>query len=125
MNSPVSSAMTETRGQPPHAGQAGPVHSERSGSVTAAAADSRIGPAATPTQKALRGSSAERIVLAVPVAPRDTLEALHDDADEVVCLSAPANFRAVGLHYANFEQTSDAEVVRCLKAARAWLPPPQ
>jgi putative phosphoribosyl transferase len=75
--------------------------------------------------KALRRSSAERIVLAVPVAPRDRLEALHDDADEVVCLSAPANFRAVGLHYANFEQTSDAEVVRCLKAAREWLPQPQ
>ncbi|WP_309085342.1 phosphoribosyltransferase [Chelativorans sp.] len=71
--------------------------------------------------KALRRSNAARIVLAVPVAPRDTLDALHDDADEVVCLATPPNFRAVGLHYENFSQTSDAEVIACLKAAREWL----
>lgn len=75
--------------------------------------------------KALRKANAARIVLAVPVAPRDTLDSLHDDADEVVCLSTPTDFRAVGLHYANFDQTSDAEVMQCLSAARAWLPAPE
>src|SRR5690606_26667784 len=72
--------------------------------------------------KALRRSSAARIVLAVPVAPRDTLDALHDDADEVVCLSTPVDFHAVGLHYQDFEQTTDAEVIRYLGEARDWLP---
>lgn len=73
--------------------------------------------------KAIRKANAARIVLAVPVAPRDTLESLHDEADEVVCLSVPDHFRAVGFHYDNFEQTSDAEVVACLNAAREWLSP--
>ncbi|WP_159588999.1 phosphoribosyltransferase [Chelativorans xinjiangense] len=75
--------------------------------------------------KALRRAKVKRAVLAVPVAPRDTLDSLKADADEVVCLAAPLNFRAVGLHYRNFSQTSDAEVVRLLNAAREWLPEPQ
>ncbi|MCT7377005.1 phosphoribosyltransferase [Chelativorans salis] len=75
--------------------------------------------------KALRRAKVKRTVLAVPVAPRDTLDSLKADADEVVCLAAPLNFRAVGLHYRNFDQTSDAEVVQLLNAAREWLPDPQ
>lgn len=70
--------------------------------------------------KALRRAGPERVVLAVPVAPREALDSLKPDADEVVCLAAPANFRAVGLHYQDFDQTSDAEVVRLLDAARAF-----
>lgn len=70
--------------------------------------------------KALRRAGPKRVVLAVPVAPRDALESLKQDADEVVCLAAPLNFRAVGLHYRNFDQTSDAEVVRLLDAAHAF-----
>ncbi|WEX09528.1 phosphoribosyltransferase [Chelativorans sp. AA-79] len=72
--------------------------------------------------KALRRSSATRVVLAIPVAPRDALDSLHDDADEVICLAAPAEFHAVGLHYENFDQTSDEEVIRCLQEAREWQP---
>lgn len=75
--------------------------------------------------KALRRTSPSRIILAVPVAPRETLESLQPDADEVICLSAPFGFRAVGLHYGDFSQTSDAEVVRLLNAAREWLPAPK
>ncbi|MFC6488823.1 phosphoribosyltransferase [Nitratireductor sp. GCM10026969] len=75
--------------------------------------------------QAVRQAKAKRLVLAVPVAPRDTLDSMKPDADEVVCLSAPLNFRAVGLHYANFDQTSDAEVVQLLDAAREWSPAPQ
>ncbi|MEJ0094105.1 MAG: phosphoribosyltransferase [Methylocella sp.] len=66
--------------------------------------------------KALRRAGAKRIVLAVPVAPRDTLDALRLEADEIVCLSTPEPFSAVGLHYADFKQTSDEEVIQLLKA---------
>lgn len=70
--------------------------------------------------KALHGTEAARIVLAVPVAPRDALDSLHDEVDELVCLKVPWDFRAVGLHYASFDQTSDSEVIDCLNAAREW-----
>jgi predicted phosphoribosyltransferase/pimeloyl-ACP methyl ester carboxylesterase len=57
----------------------------------------------------------KRLVLAVPVAPRETIDELAADADDIVCLSAPEQFRAVGLHYRDFTQTSDSEVVRLLR----------
>jgi putative phosphoribosyl transferase len=67
--------------------------------------------------KALRRSGAGRIVVAVPVAPQDTIEELRQEADDVVCLSTPEGFRAVGLHYVDFEQTTDEEVVQLLNDA--------
>jgi putative phosphoribosyl transferase len=67
--------------------------------------------------KALRRSGAERVVVAVPVAPQSAVEALREEADEVVCLSTPEPFRAVSLHYVDFEQTTDEEVIQLLKAA--------
>lgn len=69
--------------------------------------------------KAIRDSSAERVVVAVPIAPPDTLAKLTREADEVVCLFSPTDFRAVGAHYTDFEQTSDAEVIELLAAQRA------
>jgi putative phosphoribosyl transferase len=72
--------------------------------------------------KALGRTGAGRVVLALPVAPRDTLEELRGEADEVVCLSAPDPFWAVGQHYADFSQTSDGEVIRLLDEARAYAP---
>lgn len=69
--------------------------------------------------KALRRSRAARIILAVPVAPQSTMGALREEADEVVCLSMPEPFHAVGLHYVDFGQTSDEEVIQLLKAAAA------
>lgn len=69
--------------------------------------------------KAVRRSGADRVVLAVPVAPRDAVEALREEADDVICLSMPEPFHAVGLHYVDFEQTSDEEVIHLLKAAAA------
>jgi putative phosphoribosyl transferase len=68
---------------------------------------------------ALHRSGASRIVLAVPVAPADSIAALRNDCDEIVCLAQPAPFYAVGAHYANFDQTTDDEVVRLLENARA------
>ena len=55
-----------------------------------------------------RGPS--RVVLAVPVAPPDTLDSLQADVDAVVCLLAPKHFNAVGEYYRDFHQVSDAEV---------------
>lgn len=69
------------------------------------------------------GRGAERVVLAVPVAPTASIaELTHEDlgyapAAEVVCVSAPQRFDAVGAHYRDFAETSDAEVVRLLNEA--------
>ncbi len=69
--------------------------------------------------RALSARRAEKLVLAVPVAPADTLEALASEADEIVCLAAPEPFFAVGEHYEDFAQTTDEEVVRLLERASA------
>ncbi|MDQ7794610.1 MAG: phosphoribosyltransferase [bacterium] len=62
----------------------------------------------------LRARHPARLVLAVPVAPRDTLQRLAAEADEVFCLATPEPFHAVGQFYQSFGQTSDEEVVRLL-----------
>jgi len=51
-----------------------------------------------------------RTVLAVPVAPPDTIADLATHVDDVICLSSPPHFRAVGEFYRDFHQVSDAEV---------------
>lgn len=70
---------------------------------------------------ALRGlrTRAQRRVLAVPVAPAETLAALALEADEIVCLSTPEDFGSVGSFYRDFSQTADEEVLRLLRAAQA------
>jgi predicted phosphoribosyltransferase len=65
---------------------------------------------------ALRAKSPSRIIVAVPVAPPDTLRKVEALADETVCLSAPAHFAAVGQFYQEFNQVSDAEVIAILRA---------
>lgn len=67
--------------------------------------------------KTLRRRGAARIVLAVPVAPHDTLMALQREVDRIVCLAEPQPFRAIGLHYRDFEQLSDEQVLAALAAA--------
>lgn len=64
-----------------------------------------------------RARGAARVVLAVPVAPRDCAARLGADADEFVCLHAPYDFYAVGQFYADFSQVDDDEVVACLEEA--------
>jgi erythromycin esterase-like protein/predicted phosphoribosyltransferase len=58
----------------------------------------------------LRHQNAERIVVAVPVAPRDTVKRLRGEADEVVTVFEPEPFIAVSRWYEEFPQTTDAEV---------------
>jgi putative phosphoribosyl transferase len=66
----------------------------------------------------LRKSRPGRVVLAVPVAPADTIQELRALTDEIVCLATPQPFYAVGQHYDDFSQTTDAEVVAILKDSR-------
>ena len=68
--------------------------------------------------RAARAERATRIVVAVAVAPPETLARLRKDADEVVCLHAPPDFRAVGQFFEDFSEVSDDDVVRLLTAAR-------
>ena len=67
--------------------------------------------------QALRRRGPASVVLAVPVASREAVAALSTDVDDLVCLAQPALFRAVGEHYADFEQVSDDEVVRLMRTA--------
>jgi predicted phosphoribosyltransferase len=62
----------------------------------------------------LKSKEPKRLVLAVPVAPRETIDFLKDEADEIVCLASPAFFYAVGQFYSDFRQVSDEEVVELL-----------
>jgi predicted phosphoribosyltransferase len=65
----------------------------------------------------LRGGSAARSVLAVPVGPPGTVVRLSDLYDEVVVLETPEPFYAVGEFYRDFRQVTDEEVIRVLSAA--------
>ena len=67
--------------------------------------------------KALRQRGAAKIVVAVPVGPLDTCKEFEEEADEVVCASAPEFFQAVGQYYEDFSQTSDEEVRQLLASA--------
>ncbi|KOU81037.1 phosphoribosyl transferase [Streptomyces sp. XY593] len=71
----------------------------------------------------VRAQGAARVVLAVPVAPPDAVARLRGAADEVVCLSSPPAFRAVGEWYRDFSQTADEEVVSLLAGAAAGPAP--
>lgn len=67
--------------------------------------------------KGLRQAGAGHVTLAIPVAPRSVIEELKKEVDEIVCLSAPEDLRAVSLHYEDFDQTSDEEVTELLARA--------
>jgi putative phosphoribosyl transferase len=62
----------------------------------------------------MRGRGAARVVLAVPVGPPDTVVALRDVADDVVCVHVTERFFGLSEWYEDFEQVSDAEVARLL-----------
>jgi len=64
---------------------------------------------------AVRKAGAERIVIAVPLAPHDTVQRLERSADEVVCLTTPSPFFAVGQGYRDFPQVQDDEVAEMLQ----------
>lgn len=67
--------------------------------------------------RALRLCRPRRLVLAIPVAPADTLEALRGEADEIECLETHVWFGAIGNFYSDFRQVSDEQVIAALDAA--------
>jgi putative phosphoribosyl transferase len=69
---------------------------------------------------ATRRAGPKRLVLAVPVAPPDTLERLRPQVDEVVCLMVPACLGAIGSFYRDFRQLDDDEVIELLRQAAQW-----
>ncbi|MBW3604492.1 MAG: hypothetical protein KY460_06175 [Actinobacteria bacterium] len=71
--------------------------------------------------RAARRRTAERVIVAAPVGAPRSIEQVGEEADEVVCLSAPRMFFAVGAYYRDFGQTSDDEVVELLREASARL----
>lgn len=72
------------------------------------------GASATAAVRAARALGAARVVLGVPVGAPDTIKALAEIADEVVCPMTPADFVAVSHWYATFWQVSDEEVQETL-----------
>jgi putative phosphoribosyl transferase len=74
--------------------------------------------------KALRRRRPAALVLAVPVAPRDTLDRLRAEVDQAVCLDTPDPFFAVGAHYLRFHQVEDDEVIEALDSASLREPAP-
>lgn len=69
--------------------------------------------------RAVRRAEPTRLVLAIPVAPASTIAALRPEVDEIVCPLTPEDFGALSLHYVNFDQVSDAEVIRAIEESPA------
>ncbi len=65
--------------------------------------------------RSIKRHSPRRLVLAVPVAPQDSLERLKLEVDDLVCLLVSEDFIAVGQFYRDFSQTTDEEVIKLLK----------
>lgn len=62
----------------------------------------------------IRKFEPEKIVVATPVAPPDTILKIRKKADEVICLYIPENFSAVGQFYEDFSEVTDEDVIRYL-----------
>lgn len=67
--------------------------------------------------QAVRTYQPARVVVAAPVGARETCERLRALADDLVCAEVPPFFRAVGLWYERFDQTTDEEVIELLQRA--------
>jgi len=64
--------------------------------------------------RAVRRLDPERLILAIPVAPPDTVRKLQREADQVICLEQPSWFGAISMFYQEFAQTADEEVIALL-----------
>lgn len=64
--------------------------------------------------QAIRTRKPSKLILAIPVAPTDTLQILRDEVDDLVCLEDYEQFGAIGLFYSDFRQVSDAQVIDLL-----------
>ncbi|MCW3475253.1 phosphoribosyltransferase [Limobrevibacterium gyesilva] len=71
--------------------------------------------------RATRRRAPSRLILAVPVAPPDTMRRLRGEVDEAIFLDTPTEFFAVGQFYEQFPQLRDQQVVDLLNQARAFV----
>jgi predicted phosphoribosyltransferase len=88
--------------------------------TTAIVVDDGIATGAT-TRAALRATrmrGPKRLVLAVPLAPADTLAEMRAEADDIVCLETPEDFGAIGFYYDDFRPVPDQEVIDLLARYR-------
>lgn len=74
--------------------------------------------------RAVRSRKPSTLVLAVPIAPAENLDALRSEVDELICLERHQVFGAIGLYYDDFRQVSDQEVIATLQRF-ARRPPDQ
>ena len=76
------------------------------------------------TIELVRKQDPAKVVVAVPVAPMTSLYKFEDSplVDEVVCLSTPFNFHAVGQFYERFTQVSDEEAIEILESSNDAIP---
>jgi predicted phosphoribosyltransferase len=72
--------------------------------------------------RATRRAGPARLILAVPVAPPDSLARLRGEADAIACLAEPDDFDGIGRFYADFRQLDDTEVAALLARSRAPRP---
>ena len=72
--------------------------------------------------QAIRKRKPKELVLAVPVAPPETIRQLRQEADTLICLETPENFGAIGYFYRDFRQVSDREVIEILNRFPATKP---
>jgi putative phosphoribosyl transferase len=70
----------------------------------------------------LRQRGAARVILALPVAPADSLKSLSSLVDETLCLSTPESFISVGYYYADFSQVGEEEVAAVMKELSTIAP---
>lgn len=90
------------------------------GGRTVIVTDDGIATGAT-TQAALwavRREHPQKLIVALPVGPEDTVMRLAEDVDEMICLRVPPSFAAVGQFYIKFSPVEDEEVLRILKEER-------
>jgi putative phosphoribosyl transferase len=80
------------------------------------------GASARAALRSLRRAGPRRLLLAVPVAAAETVQALRGEADEIISLLTPADLTSVGAYYRDFDPTEDAEVIELLSAARDLQP---
>jgi predicted phosphoribosyltransferase len=72
--------------------------------------------------RAIRRRKPKELVLAVPVAPPETIRQLRQEVDTLICLETPENLEAIGYFYRDFRQVSDREVIEILNRFPATKP---
>ncbi len=69
--------------------------------------------------RSMKAAGARKVVLAVPVGPRDTIHAMRAEADDVICVSVEDDFFAIGQFYEDFSPVEDAQVKAVLDSFEA------